>query len=457
MFNKNKGYETKFDKLNPNELIKKLNIEVKAKEEASKNLPLLDSNEIDVNEYEIKQYISDNAKNSNELVINKKTVYNNILFRITEALSLAKEINITTVKYKNDFSHFISQASDDLNTKKDSMVRAAKDLKNFKLDNNIDREETSSEKPIFHYSILSLIILVESIINSFFFASGSDLGILGGAMQAFIVALLNFMFAMIVFKLYSFFTDIKRSLFYKRILQILIIFMSFFVLIFHLIVGHFRDAISISPEEAYKMSMNTFLNSPFTLESFQSWMLIVIGISIFIFVLFELSKIMDPYPGYSKITEKYIKAKNEFESLKYDVLEEAKNIEEATEENVKSTIRQIKHIYNESRDIPNNLINLEDKYKEHIQHLENIYNLLIKRYRNINISFREDKQRPNYFDRDEILDTFDRISFANSFNNDELKELENIIKNLPEEEARIFNEIIQITKEVKQNKEYFNG
>ena len=128
---KKSDYETKFQEADPTKIIDELEIEIKAKKEAELNLPLEDSTDLDVNEFSIKKYMLDKIKESNELVINKKTVYNNILFRITEATNKFKEMKNLPNKYNNECEYYISQAKEEYLDKKNKFVAIEKDLKNI--------------------------------------------------------------------------------------------------------------------------------------------------------------------------------------------------------------------------------------------------------------------------------------------------------------------------------------
>jgi hypothetical protein len=138
------------------------------------------------------------------------------------------------------------------------------------------------------------------------------------------------------------------------------------------------------------------------------------------------------------------------------ILEEIKINEEEVENKLQISILNIKNIFNESRDIPNFKKDLEAKYNEHIQHLENTYGLLIKRYRSLNIANRK-ANKPKYFDNDPILDGYERIDFEINLDIQKIEKLEKIVEDIPNIENLTFKRIIEVTSQMKLMAEFING
>ena len=451
---KKSDYEIKFYEVDPKKVIEELDIEANAKKEAELNLPLEDANDLDVNEFNIKKYLLDKVKEANEIVINKKAVYNKILFRITEAFNKEKEISYLPEKYKNDFDHYFLEAKEEYENEKKKFQDVEKDYHNFRNENNIDRVE-DSKNPLILTAILGFILIIESIFNSYFFAKGNELGIFGGFIQASIVSLINLGVAMLLINLIRNQKSIKISNFAKRFYQFLIVLLSTGIVFFHLLVGHFRTAFTTDPENAYDVSVSNFLNNPFYITGFDSWTIVIIGIILFIIIALDVRFYKDIYPGYTEITKKYNKHKTDLNELKSAISDHLKALEEDQEKDLKKSLDQIKYIFNDVRDIPNYKMNLEAKYKEHLSHLNNSFNLLIKRYRSINQANRK-TDKPKYFDRTEKLDGFDIISFELEEDIKNLKKLQKIVENLPDLEASIMKEINNTTNQIRNISEIIN-
>jgi hypothetical protein len=66
-----------------------------------------------------------------------------------------------------------------------------RDLRFFQLNNDLHREAQYPESEILHWAIIAALVVTESLANSYFFAKGSDLGLLGGAFQALLISCVN--------------------------------------------------------------------------------------------------------------------------------------------------------------------------------------------------------------------------------------------------------------------------
>lgn len=337
-----------------------------------------------------------------------------------------------------------------------SFLLLEKDLKNFKIENKIEREEISTKNKVLFVAILIFIVIGESIINSTFFAKANDLGLLGGFIQALIISGINLGLAYSFVSVFRHKTKITLSKIQRNIHYLLLTFLIIVVFVFHLLIGHFRDGLSVDPENAYVISVNNFIESPFSLMTFDSWLLIAIGLILFFAFITDIKSLKDPYPGYTEITKRFETEKNKFDEIKSKILEEIKINEEEVENKLQISILNIKNIFNESRDIPNFKKDLEAKYNEHIQHLENTYGLLIKRYRSLNIANRK-ANKPKYFDNDPILDGYERIDFEINLDIQKIEKLEKIVEDIPNIENLTFKRIIEVTSQMKLMAEFING
>ncbi len=66
-----------------------------------------------------------------------------------------------------------------------------RELSAFVTSNEIHRESDYPDSHILHWAIVVALVVAESIANSYFFSKGSDLGLLGGVFQAFLISVVN--------------------------------------------------------------------------------------------------------------------------------------------------------------------------------------------------------------------------------------------------------------------------
>ncbi|MEA3512594.1 MAG: hypothetical protein U9R37_03235 [Campylobacterota bacterium] len=449
-------YETKFTEIEPDKIIKVLNIEQKSIDEAQKESPHTQATSLDVNEFNIQTYFKNKIKESNDFVIDKLAIFNNITARATTVINKVESIKHLHKKYENDMSHFMDQKKDEYINFKNELLDAKRDLERFKTKNDLDRDEISSKSPILNIAIILVVVLVESLLNAVFFATGSELGLLGGLGQALVVSLVNLILAYFTVIIWNKRLLVSLHLIVKGLLILLNISLLFLVFIFHLVVGHYRDALNINPEEAYVISIQNFINTPFLLSGFESWLLVFFGMLLFFILVIDIYKYKDPYPGFSVVTNRYKDIYEELESMRLEILEDMKIKEEEIESELKILIQEVIIVYDEVQAIPNFKTRLNSKYTEHISHLQSVYNLLIKRYRSINMSNRKTKY-PEYFNNIESLKDYNVIDFKHYEDNINLKKLKTLLENISEIEADSFEKIRKITSSIKKSYGYLHG
>jgi hypothetical protein len=169
------------------------------------------------------------------------------------------------------------------------------------------REENDLVRPSDAPSLLPLIALVvffalvEAGLNSSLLGASHEMGLLGGALLAIIIALANIAFS-------AFFGGQIRWLNHARILgklRGLVTFLGFvvFAVTFNLVVGHLRDALdgAATLEAAARTAFAAFIALPYGVESAMSWLLVLIGLVVSIFTAFKAYHSFDPYPGYAHV------------------------------------------------------------------------------------------------------------------------------------------------------------
>jgi len=165
---------------------------------------------------------------------------------------------------------------------------ALSELNAFKHLNNLKRKPVHPDSNFLHIAAFLFLGVVEGVANSFFFAEGSDFGLLGGLQLALVVAALNIMV--------SGFAGIwLRNLFHTSIVRRL---MGFGVAVgylcflgtYHLAVGHYREALQgEQPEYAAQDAVTALLNTPFAINDLHSWMLKQQGYRLYIMIEYAKS------------------------------------------------------------------------------------------------------------------------------------------------------------------------
>ncbi|WP_115981945.1 hypothetical protein [Rhodosalinus sediminis] len=148
-----------------------------------------------------------------------------------------------------------------------------------------------------------VMIVIESVLNSYLFSQSNPLGLVGGLIAAILVSAANVSistgFGMAGKTVNS------RRFFWKLAGLLLCLGFVGFVGIYNLAVAHFRDAVESMNDwrEASAIALQTLVEDPIGLANLESWLLLVVGcfISIVAFVKGFLAS--DPYPGYSGVSQ----------------------------------------------------------------------------------------------------------------------------------------------------------
>lgn len=151
---------------------------------------------------------------------------------------------------------------------------------------------------LLHYSVVAVLLLLESLLNGYFFARGSEFGLLGGVSQSITVAVLNilpaFFIAGLILMRYSGHVD-----FFKRNLARLALLAYLgWITLFNLGVAHYRDLLASRPDDALTQTLVELSGQPWVLADINSWLLFFIGVFFALVAAWDGYRSDDPYPGY---------------------------------------------------------------------------------------------------------------------------------------------------------------
>ncbi len=268
-----------------------------------------------------------------------------------------------------------------------------RNLNHFKRTNKINRAPNYPLSKIFHYSIIIVIILIESFANAYFFAQGNDLGLLGGWLQACLISLANVGSAILIGA--GVFPFINHISVIKKILSTfgLIVF-STVSISFNLAAAHYRDLLekSLNP---LTHSIESILQDPFGI-SFHGFMLFIVGIVAAILAFIKGYTSDDPYPGYGNVDRRFKHAKGEYEEFES---KEINKIQDIVKELIGQYEIKLKEGKKEIIDLKDSVSKGNDALQIFANKAEAInekLNEFLKRYREANSSVRTDPP-PEYF------------------------------------------------------------
>jgi hypothetical protein len=151
---------------------------------------------------------------------------------------------------------------------------------------------------LFHYSVVALVLLLESLFNGYFFAKGSEFGLLGGISQSIAVAVVNILPAFVIAGLVLLRYSRHVSFLLRWPARLLLLAYGAWILLFNLAVAHFRDLLASQPDQAVSLALQQLQTQPFVLTDLNSWLLFFVGMLFALIAAYDGYKADDPYPGY---------------------------------------------------------------------------------------------------------------------------------------------------------------
>lgn len=302
--------------------------------------------------------------------------------------------------FEQNVNDLLSQNKVELAETERSYRSAAKELQDFQTKHNLHRESRtpSGGKRFFMLSVLLLMVAIEGIANAYFFAQGSDSGLLGGFIQAVLFAGTNVGLAAIQGR-YTLPFLYHSHLGLKSLGVIALLFSLFIILMVAFGVSHYRDAMTFATEDTAKIALAHLKADPFGFKDLNSWLLCGITCLFGIFALFDGLHLNDPYPFYGKTVARYEIEKADYESLIGDMKEEIEDFkEEAFKalDNAEQVLRQ--NLVQQDR-IINDKINTHSIYESRMEFAEKTMQGLVQTFRNENMAWRTTPP-PVYFNQE---------------------------------------------------------
>jgi hypothetical protein len=347
--------------------------------------------------------------------------------RATNYLSEAKsQLELIKTKISNlNIESICDKLSIELKVKKSIDESTLKELsrgkyeklrqKNFyKKTNKIFGDANYPESTIFHFAILFAIAIAESIANSYFFAQGNDLGLLGGYLEATLISIVNVGSSLLIGVYLLPYKNYIKFI-YSLISYLVLLAFGLFIIFFNLGVGHYRDLRSLDPLTPVTNSLETLLKDPLNL-TLNGAMLFAIGIGVAIYATSKAYKSDDPYPKYGHIDREHKKAdkkhKNFEEKCKYDLKELFQNA--ITEIGI--DLQGASTNLNKFGEYLSHVDNVFSVYKNSSKTINNRYLEALKQYRSTNIQIRT-SPTPEYFEEyaSEFISELENQNWVDSF------------------------------------------
>jgi hypothetical protein len=231
--------------------------------------------------------------------------------------------------------------------------------------------------------ILLWLFVFEMILNGFFLAKGSELGYLGGAVEALTFALVNIGVSFLIGAVGL--RELNHRNYFRKFCGLMsLVAYGVLTIGLNLALAHYREVSGSLVADAGREVLLRLQVAPLGINDVKSWLLFGIGILCSLIALGDAYLIFDPYPGYGALERRrasaydaYIRRKNELIVALLEIRDQA--IEGLEEANRDLSIRRNEHdVILESR------ARVVRLFEAHQSHLDRAANALLAVYREAN-------------------------------------------------------------------------
>jgi hypothetical protein len=241
------------------------------------------------------------------------------------------------------------------------------------------------------------VLLLDTAANGYLLSSRDQFGLLGGALQAILVAGMNVSLGFFAGRI-ALPNIIHRSIWRRIVGLATFAILLGLILALNLSFAHYRGLSVLGVADPEQKALREILEAPLVLHDVKSWWLGCIGV-IFAFVsLIEGFKWDDPYPGYGELARRRDAKREDYLDRKHYWLESIKERREQARAEVGEVRRDIDMIQGEIAQASMGRRSFTASFSAHTSHLEAAANQLIDTYRDANRRVRT-TPAPSYFEQ----------------------------------------------------------
>lgn len=396
-----------FPPLDIDQIASELDIEARAKENGQLNLPSTDSDVEDAAELDILAEIKRQASKAREEYHSQMELYDD---RARPAFA-GDEITLIDAAGESALSDFKVLAVNDFsqlfNTRLEAEGRK-REFDEFRKTHNLVRlpNVVSSREWWFRGLLLAIFVVLESTLNGLFFAKGSETGLIGGIVQAFVLSILN-VGAAVLYARYCLPLVVHTRPIIRTAGGITTVFYALWAIGINLLIGHFRDLFT---QNAGEVKVTDLLSRVWNASLFlpadaQSLLLVALGVLLSLVSLIDAAGMDDLYPGYGSVGKRRADAVSDYVDRKSRCLADLTQRKDSAIEDMSRVINLMKNTEFEFRMAIEGRKRLHQNYRAYLSHLSESYVRLLQLYRESNTRARS-TQPPARFKRVSIPKDF---------------------------------------------------
>ncbi len=382
---------------------------------------------------------------------NRRVYSERLNLAVSARMQVETEANDSKARFKEEVTKWNAM----MVTPRERVQEAFAWRKDFREKNGLARpakEVTGWPKLI---AISLILILGESLMNAYLFSQKNPLGYMGGWLAAVMVSLINVGASSLLGSGARFINcrGFRNTL--KKMFGLIFAAMWLsFATGYNLAVAHFRDAVEMIGDwrEAGIAALTTLRENTIQLHTMESYALLTLGFLISVAAFLKGYSSSDPYPGYSKVSQSVVKARENYSDHLSESIEElGAHCDEAVE-NLRLANEEVHRHVNDSVDALYGQKALQANLSPFLEQCDIAANYLLAVYRDANKSAREEAP-PAYFNKHFAFEKFEPATadeVRRSEAEAQVKEVSEMVNNAIKEIFEVFNEAVNSHYEIDE-------
>jgi hypothetical protein len=383
--------------IDTDEIARRLNIEAEAAARGAREQPSSDLQSLDAVEQKIIQIVESEWTYHGSDLINNLRAYGSRLIAVsvqTELVRLDLLAQNTLAKLRE--AHHRAEA--ELGPLREMYISYRDELADFRLKNKLARAPRNPAKRWTTFGLLIFLIGIEAGLNGFFFAKGSDFGLLGGVGTAIGISFVNVLFAFAI-GLFPIRWLNHRNFVVKLIGAVVVVMGIAAIVALHGFAAHYRDATAaVGEDSAFETALRTLKLSPFVLADLNSFYLFGMGLLWAFFAIWKGATFDDPYPRYGAHYRRAAAAREAYSDEHAYLFEDLEKIKEDTVAQLEDGVSKIPRFPQEASLIRSQRDAHLQEFRSYESAVETAINQLLALYRDANRSQRKLSPAPKHFD-----------------------------------------------------------
>ncbi len=387
----------KYVRLDLDRWLKKHAVLEKAKEQGKANQPPSDATSLDATELEIVDWINHRGRKCREDVVRHLSDFERDLVHMEndqELVFLKQKVRQAEKNAELKLERTVRGGRNDLSTTRDDVSTVRQDFQTFVEQARLTRLPDYSHRSS-SWMIIGVCVLFEIVLNAMYLSGVMEAGLLGAIGQMALISGINvLLFGLAMGELLRLTNHVQwtRKIVSWLAIGLLVLPM---VAVFNLGVGHYRDSVqailtgrSADVFQQGAEALQRLIDSPFGLESFDSVLLVLLGIACFAVASWKWLRTDDVYPEYGH-RDRQLKRTEKDYVQKYDRIQSGLDrIYQDFESKLEDIRHQLLATQSKWREICGRGARLVEEYAVNLEQYQHDLDYLLTTYRTANETVR---------------------------------------------------------------------